>query len=191
LRLRDLKAMRGNGVEHLFPQASTSPFDIVLNAPVDANEICDRSIKSGEQLVQEAGAEWAAQLATLTQSLASWCPSWEVDAGSDDFPTKEHLKALSTNPKYKQLTPVANILDGMIKASSLLVKAGVSPIFSLHALNEATSARDLGCTTTSLTVCCFKAYVELPNIAAGKSRAAEAGKLRKARQEYTTQNKAT
>ena len=191
LRLRDLKAMRENGVAHLFPQASTSPFDIVLNAPVDANEICDRGIKSGEQLVQEAGAEWAAQLATLTQSLASWCPSWEVDAGSDDFPTKEHLKALLTNPKYKQLTPVANILDGMMKASSLLVKAGVSPIFGPHALKEATSARDLGYNTTTLTVCCFKAYVELPKIAAGKSRAAEVGKLRKARQEYTTQNKAT
>ena len=158
---------------------------------MDANEIFDRGINSGEQHVQEAGAKWAAQLATLTQSFASWCPSWEVDAGSDDFPTTEHLKALLANPKYKQQTPVANILDGMMKASPLLVKAGVSPIFGPRALNEATVARGLGYTTTSLTVCGFKAYVELPKIAAGKSRAAEVGKLRKARQEHTTQNKAT
>jgi hypothetical protein len=191
LRLRDLKAMRENGVAHLFPRASTSPFDIVINSPLDANALCDAAIASGEQLVKAAGAEWAAQIDTATQSLASWRPSWEVEARSADFPTKEHLKALLTNPKYKQLTPVANILDGMTKASSLLVKAGVSPIFGPHALKEATPARDLGYNTTTLTVCCFKAYVELPNIAAGKSRAAEVGKLRKARQEYTTQNKAT
>ena len=148
---------------------------------MDANVLCDAAVPSGEQLVQAAGAEWAAQLDTLTQFLASWCPSWEVEAGSADFPTKEHLKALLTNPKYKQLTPVASILGGMLKASSLLMKAGVSPIYSPNALTEATSARGLGYTTISLTVCCFKAYVELPKIAAGKSRAAVVGKLRKAR----------
>lgn len=189
LRLRDLKAMRENGVAHLFPQASTSPFDIVINSPVDANALCDAAVSSGEQLVQAAGAEWAAQLDTLTQSLASWCPSWEVEAGSADFPTKEHIKALLTNQMYKQLTPVANILDGMLKASSLLMRAGVSPIYTPQALKAATSARDIGYTTTSLTVCCFKAYVELPKITAGKSRAAEVAKLRKARLVDTTHNK--
>ena len=148
---------------------------------MDANEICDAAIASGEEFVREAGAQWAAQLDTLTRPLASWCPSWEVEAGSADFPTKEHLKASLTNPKYKQLTPVASILDGMLKASSLLMKAGVSPIYSPQALKEATSARDLGYTTTSLTVCCFKAYVELPKITAGKRCAAEVAKLRKAR----------
>ena len=95
---------------------------------MDANALCDAAVSSGEQLVQAACAEWAAQLDTLTQSLSSWCPSWEVEAGSADFPTKEHIKALLTNPKYKQLTPVANMLDGMLKASSLLMRAGVPPI---------------------------------------------------------------
>ena len=54
----------------------------------------------------------------------------EVEAGSADLPTKEHLKALLTNPMDKQLAPAASILGGMLKASSLLMKAGVSPIYS-------------------------------------------------------------
>ena len=190
LRLRDLKAMRENGVAHLFPQAATSLLDIVINSPLDANAFCDAAVSSGEELVQAVRAEWSGQLDALTQSLSSWCPSWEVEAGGADFPTTEHLKALLTNKHYKELTPVANILDGMLKASSLLMRAGVSPIYTPQAVKAATSARDLGYTTTSLTICCFKAYVELPKITAGTKRAAEVATLCKARLLDTTHDKA-
>jgi hypothetical protein len=159
LRLRDLKAMVENGVAHLLPQASIDPFHIVMHAQVDATALSDAAVSSGEQLLQAAVAEWAAQFDSLTQSLASWCPPWEVEATSPDFPTKVHVNELLTNKKYGQLTPVANLLDGMLKASNMLMRAGVSPIYTPQAVKAATQARDIGYTTTSLTVCCFKAYV--------------------------------
>ena len=106
LRLRDLKAMRENGVAHLLPQAATSLFDVVINLPLDANAFCDAAVSSGEELVQAVRAEWSGQLDALTQSLSSWCPSWEVEAGGADFPTTEHLKALLTNKHHLLLQGV-------------------------------------------------------------------------------------
>lgn len=179
LRLRDLKGMQDNGVEKLFPKAATSDFGIVVNEHMDAKAAVDAAVASGEHLAQSACREWCSQLKALTDSLAAWCPGWQAEAACDDFPNRDRVKSLLTNPHYKQLTPVANVVDSMLKAAHALVRGGVSPIFAPELVKAGTTARDLAYATTSLTVCVFRLYVELPKIQAAKTRAAEAAKLRK------------
>lgn len=89
-------------------------------------------------------------------------------------------KELLTNPSYKQLSPVANIVDGMLKSAASVVSSGGPPVFAPDVLKRAATTRDLAWATTSLTYCVFQLFVAFPKIMAASQKAKEAKKLKEA-----------
>jgi hypothetical protein len=66
------------------------------------------------------------------------------------------------NPKYKVLAPMGNLVAESLKVSSNFMRSGCPPTFPANLIKEATTAKDLAFSTTSLTYCLSKLYVTIP-----------------------------
>lgn len=153
-------------------------FDVVECEDVEnqAKEL----LTGASSLSDEIRGRWTSQVESLAKTLASWCPPWEVEAPGDDFPSKERVKSLVLNPDYKSLAPTANKLNEMLSRASALVIGGMPPVFTPEVLKNATTARDLGYSTMSLTYMVFKLLVEFPKLKDLDAKRKEAAKLREA-----------
>lgn len=136
LTAKAVRAMRDNGAASHIATAGFASFKFM---DADVKSVIEKCLTDVDALLDTARTEWNADFKALCETVASWCPAWQLESNSDTFPTREMVKSLIMNPKFKQLAPAANLLGDALTASSSLVRDGCPPLFPADLLKQGMS----------------------------------------------------
>jgi hypothetical protein len=122
LASKKVRAMHENGLKEIFGDCAA--YGCFVFHDVDAPAVAEAGLAHCDSMASDARSAWALNLKMLCGKLADWCPNWQAESKAENFPSKDRIKTLLTNPHYKELTPGANMVADMLSAHGTLVHNG-------------------------------------------------------------------